>query len=49
MALCWTAQICRHFTEPKPSCVAPWDLLPRWQRETDADIFEAFERLAVSA
>ncbi|WFE25612.1 hypothetical protein O7623_19775 [Solwaraspora sp. WMMD791] len=28
------------FDDPKPSYVADWDALPRWQQETDADIFE---------
>ena len=44
VALAWIAQIYRHIPEPKPSYVAPWDHLPPWQRETDADIFEAIER-----
>ena len=39
----------RHFPAPRPSYVAPWHQLPSWQRETDGDIFEAIERLAVSA
>jgi hypothetical protein len=43
VALVWTAHIFRHFPDPKPSYVAPWDQLPVWQRETDADIFEAIE------
>lgn len=41
VALCWTAQMYKHFEEPKPGYVADWDALPEWQRETDADIFEA--------
>lgn len=40
VALCWIAQIHKHFDDPKPSYVADWDALPRWQQETDADIFE---------
>ncbi len=28
---------------PKPSYTADWESLPDWQRETDADIFEAVE------
>jgi hypothetical protein len=40
VALCWIAQIYKHFDDPKPSYVADWDALPRWQQETDADIFE---------
>ena len=49
VALSWVAQIYRHFPEPKPSYVAPWDQLPEWQRETDADIFEVIEQSATSA
>jgi hypothetical protein len=44
VALCWTGQIFRHFPDPKPSYVADWSALPEWQREVDADIFEAVER-----
>lgn len=44
VALCWIVQIYAHIAEPKPSYVADWDDLPEWQRETDADIFEAVER-----
>ncbi|MGK5533667.1 hypothetical protein [Streptomyces sp. URMC 129] len=43
VALCWIAQIHKHFDAPKPSYVADWEDLPSWQRETDADIFEAVE------
>ncbi|WP_245966955.1 hypothetical protein [Sphaerisporangium album] len=43
VALCWIAQIYRHFEDPKPSYVADWDEMPEWQRETDADIFERIE------
>lgn len=43
VALCWTAQMYKHFEEPKPGYVADWAELPGWQRETDADIFEAVE------
>lgn len=39
VALCWIAQIYRHFDDPKPSHVADYDQLPPWQREADADIF----------
>jgi hypothetical protein len=45
VALCWTAQIYKHFPDPKPSYVADWDDLPAWQQETDADIFEHIEHL----
>ncbi|AGI90954.1 MULTISPECIES: hypothetical protein [Streptomyces] len=34
----------KHFEEPKPGYVADWAELPKWQQETDADIFEAIER-----
>ena len=44
VALCWIAQIHRAFEEPKPSYVADWESMPEWQRETDADIFEAIEQ-----
>ncbi|MEV1008783.1 hypothetical protein [Streptomyces sp. NPDC049881] len=43
VAICWIAQIHKHFEDPKPSYVADWDALPDWQRETDSDIFEAIE------
>jgi hypothetical protein len=44
VALCWIAQIYKHFEAPKASYVADWPDLPKWQQETDADIFEAVER-----
>ncbi|MDJ0384682.1 hypothetical protein [Streptomyces sp. G-G2] len=31
---------------PKPGYVADWPDLPKWQQETDADIFEAIEKTA---
>ncbi|MEU3536572.1 hypothetical protein [Streptomyces murinus] len=43
VAICWTAQMFRHFEDPKPGYVADWSELPAWQRETDADIFERIE------
>ncbi|MFE3446257.1 hypothetical protein ACFXNW_24790 [Nocardia sp. NPDC059180] len=43
VALCWIAQIYKHIDNPKAGYVAPWDQLPEWQQETDADIFEAVE------
>ncbi|MGJ5898659.1 hypothetical protein DF268_32445 [Streptomyces sp. V2] len=43
VAVCWTAQMYRHFEDPKPGYVVGWSELPEWQRETDADIFEAIE------
>jgi hypothetical protein len=45
VALCWIAQIYKHIPEPKPAYVADWDELPKWQRETDADIFERIEQI----
>lgn len=33
----------KHFEDPKPGYVADWPDLPDWQKETDADIFEAIE------
>ncbi|MCC3770895.1 hypothetical protein [Streptomyces sp. UNOC14_S4] len=44
VALCWTAQMYKHFTNPKPGYVADWAELPPWQQETDADVFEAIEK-----
>lgn len=44
VAICWIAQIFKHFPDPKPSYVADWADMPEWQRETDADIFEHIER-----
>lgn len=44
VAVCWIAQILRHIPDPKPAYVADWADLPAWQRETDADVFEAIER-----
>lgn len=44
VALCWIAQIHKHIESPKPGYVADWDELPEWQRETDADIFDAIEQ-----
>ncbi|MDN5382493.1 MULTISPECIES: hypothetical protein [Streptomyces] len=41
VATCWTAQMYKHFEDPKPAYVADWPALPTWQQETDADIFEA--------
>lgn len=40
VALCWTGQVFKHFPDPKPSYVADWVDLPKWQQETDSDIFE---------
>ncbi|MFI1963186.1 hypothetical protein ACH429_03450 [Streptomyces pathocidini] len=44
VATCWTAQMYRHFEDPKPGYVADWSDLPDWQQETDSDIFEAIEK-----
>lgn len=44
VAICWLAQVYLRIPDPKPGYVADWADLPEWQRETDADIFEAFER-----
>ncbi|MEV6849238.1 hypothetical protein [Actinoplanes sp. NPDC051411] len=48
IALCWTAQVYRAFGDPKPSYVADWNDLPAWQREADADIFDAIEQAATT-
>ncbi len=44
VAVCWTAQMFKHFEDPKPGYVADWPDLPAWQQETDADIFEVIEK-----
>ena len=44
VAICWTAQMFKHFEDPKPGYVADWDDLPTWQQETDSDIFERIEQ-----
>ncbi|MFJ8848165.1 hypothetical protein ACIRFF_35325 [Streptomyces cyaneofuscatus] len=44
VATCWTAQMFKHFDDPKPGYVADWADLPVWQQETDADIFDALEQ-----
>ncbi|MEU3736050.1 hypothetical protein AB0E78_03075 [Streptomyces sp. NPDC032198] len=49
VATAWTAQMYRHFGDPKPAYVADWPELPAWQQETDADIFEAVETATDSA
>ncbi|RCG18108.1 hypothetical protein DQ392_15730 [Streptomyces reniochalinae] len=43
VATAWTAQMFKHFEDPKPGYVADWPDLPEWQQETDADIFRAVE------
>lgn len=48
VALCWLGQVLGHFPDPKPGYVADWADLPGWQRETDADIFEAIEAQAAA-
>ncbi|MFF2845879.1 hypothetical protein ACFVT5_06060 [Streptomyces sp. NPDC058001] len=47
VALCWIAQIHKHFASPKPSYVADWSELPEWQQQTNADVFEAIEQETV--
>ncbi|RZU54503.1 hypothetical protein EV385_6454 [Krasilnikovia cinnamomea] len=44
VALCWIAQVHRHFAAPRPSYLADWDELPAWQQQTDADIFDLIEQ-----
>ncbi len=46
VAICWTAQIYKHIPDPRPAYVADWSAFSEWQRETDADIFEAIEQSA---
>lgn len=36
----------KHLGDPKPGYVADWPDLPDWEKETDADIFEAISWLA---
>ncbi|MFI0791586.1 hypothetical protein ACH4OY_02620 [Micromonospora rubida] len=48
VALCWIAQIFKHFPNPKASYVADWSDMPEWQQETDSDIFEHIEQTLVS-
>jgi hypothetical protein len=48
VAICWTGQILKHFSDPKPTYIVDWDDMPNWQRETDADIFETIERAALT-
>ena len=44
VAACWTAQIYLRIPDPKPAYVAPWEALPTWQQEADADIFDIIEQ-----
>lgn len=44
VAICWIAQIYKHIPDPKPAYVADWDDLPKWQQETDVEIFERIEQ-----
>jgi hypothetical protein len=44
VAISWTAQMYKQFQDPKPGYVADWADLPKWQQETDADIFEAIQQ-----
>jgi hypothetical protein len=48
VALCWIGQILKHFSDPKPAYLADWDDMPRWQQETDADIFEHIEGIELT-
>ncbi|WP_436773200.1 hypothetical protein [Yinghuangia sp. YIM S09857] len=49
VATCWIAQIHKHIESPKPAYVADWDDLPKWQQETDADIFDSIEQRVLAA
>lgn len=44
VAVCWIAQVFKHFPDPKPAYVTDWDNMPDWQRATDSGIFEQIER-----
>ena len=48
VATCWIAQVYKNVSDPKPAYVADWADLPKWQQETDADIFERIEQGASS-
>lgn len=40
----WNGEVYRNYPEkPKAGYVAPYDELPAWQQETDADIYAAIE------
>ena len=49
VALCWIAQIYKHFEDPKPGYVADWQDLPARQQQTDADIFDAIASAVAAA
>ena len=49
VAASWTSQVLLRIERPKPSYVPPWETLPAWQREIDADIFEFIEKVEVQA
>lgn len=44
VAVCWTAQMYRHNSNPKPAYVADWADLPEWQQQTDIQIFDTIEQ-----
>ena len=44
VASLWRLQMVEHFGDTKPGYTAEWDALPEWQREVDADIYDAIER-----
>lgn len=44
VCMCWIGQVFKHIPAPKPSYVTDWEGLPAWQKETDADIFDAIEK-----
>lgn len=41
VAICWNAQIFKHFVEPAAGYVGDWEDLPDWQRQSDCDVFDA--------
>ena len=41
VASLWRLQMIEHFGDSKPGYTAEWDKLPAWQREVDADIYDA--------
>jgi hypothetical protein len=49
VAAVWCACIYQQIPSPKSSYVAPWEELPSWQQETDADIFDAIARAQTDA
>jgi hypothetical protein len=41
VAALWRRQMVARFGESKPGYTAEWEALPGWQREVDADVYDA--------